>query len=547
MQKIISLFQKQDLFRTFLFILFAIVMGLVFERFLVNNHLQDQQIEATGQLANIKSNIESAVNLNLNLVEGLSAYIAANPDLTHQEFAKYAAVIVDKNPALRNIAAAPGLVIRYMHPIEGNEAAIGLDYNKNEKQKSAALSAVEKNATIIAGPLELVQGGIAFISRTPVFIKSENADHQNQLWGLISSVLDSDKFYALAGLNNENLDLIVAIRGRDSLGKTGEVFYGDPTLFNKNTVNSSIQLPYGSWYMVAQPKRGWNEDYRGKTLFRIFFVLTLLIISYLLIINKLHQFERVKAEQSAQQANIQKQMAQQASEIKSRFLANMSHELRTPMHAILSFSNLGLKRVEDPKVKGYLEKINTSSTRLTKLIDDLLDLSKLESGKLIPNFEENNITETVLEAIDEISSIANEKKIAIDVNTDKPLIGQFDKSLILRVIINTISNAIKFSENGGRIEIILNQEKTSSTNMLTYAIVDQGVGIPKNELTDIFDSFVQSSKTRYQTGGTGLGLPISQEIIQLHHGEIWAESPPGDQGSGSVIKFNIPVKSPNSA
>lgn len=545
MNKIITIVEKYELFRTFLFILFAIAAGVILEKFLTEHHLQDQQITATNQLASVKSSVESAVNLNLNLVEGLTAFISANPNLSQEDFAKLASAILDKNPALRNIAAAPDLVIRYMYPIKGNEAAIGLDYNKNEQQKKAALQAVETKSTIVAGPLQLVQGGIAFISRTPVFIKSNNENEPERFWGLISSVLDTNKFYELAGLSSEKLDLTIAIRGRDSLGQSGDVFFGDAALFSDEVVETFINLPHGSWYMVGKPKNGWNNDYKGKTLFRTVFTVALFLITYLLIVNKINTFKRLDAEKSAQHAHFQKEMAQEASEVKSRFLANMSHELRTPMHAILSFSNLGLKRVEDEKVKGYLQKIQTSGIRLTKLIDDLLDLSKLEAGKLVPKIEQNNLTDAVLEAIDEISSLANEKNILIDVNTDKPLVGYFDKPLILRVIINTLSNAIKFSDDGNTIQILLNEKETPSGIKLAYSIIDEGVGIPADELKDIFDSFIQSSKTRHHSGGTGLGLPISQEIIHLHHGEIWAESPPEGKNRGAAINFQIPMDNEN--
>ncbi|MEJ2214250.1 MAG: ATP-binding protein [Gammaproteobacteria bacterium] len=542
MQNLFTIFKRYELFRTALFVIFAVLIGIIFERLQVSHHIQDQQITATNQLAKIKSELENAVNLNLNLIEGLTAYISANPDLTQNEFGKVAAVIIKKNPALRNIAAAPDLVIRYMFPVKGNEAAIGLDYTRSEQQRAAVFMAVEKRSTIIAGPLQLLQGGIAFVSRTPVFTKADAPESEEKLWGLISSVLDTEKFYAIAGLNNPELDLKIAIRGKDALGQSGDIFYGDASLFDDETVETVINLPYGSWYMVGKPKTGWSENYEGKLISRIVFVIALALLTYLLILNKVNAVERLNAERIAQQANSQKEMAQEASEIKSRFLANMSHELRTPMHAILSFSNLGLKRVEDRKIKEYLEKINTSGIRLTKLIDDLLDLSKLESGKLTPLLEQNNLTETVLEAIDEIGSLANEKNLSIDVNTDKPLVGFFDKSLILRVIINTLSNAIKFSDDGAGIQIILDEQSTESGKVLCYSIIDEGVGIPENELTDIFDSFIQSSKTKYHSQGTGLGLAISQEIIHLHQGEIWAESPPDGKTKGSVIHFTIPAQ-----
>jgi len=243
-----------------------------------------------------------------------------------------------------------------------------------------------------------------------------------------------------------------------------------------------------------------------------------------------------------QQFEEAKNTAELANQEKSRFLANMSHELRTPMHAILSFSNLGLKRANDEKVKGYLEKIHISGKRLTALLDNLLDLSKLEAGKVAPEFKENNLTSTVLKSIEEVSSLLADKNISIKMDQQNSLIGYFDNKLITQVMVNILSNAIKFSSNGSTIEIVFHNNSPQTEDILSLSIIDEGVGIPSDELEDVFDSFVQSSKTRSEGGGTGLGLPISKEIIELHHGKIWVESPPKNRHKGTAVIFVIPAK-----
>lgn len=240
---------------------------------------------------------------------------------------------------------------------------------------------------------------------------------------------------------------------------------------------------------------------------------------------------------------IAKNEAEQANAEKSRFLANMSHELRTPMHAIISFSKLALKLSETEKVRGYLDRIYTSGQRLTGLVDNLLDLSKLEAGKMELLFSENNLTSISLECIDSLSSLITEKDIQIDITDHVQCIGEFDDKLITQVIINLVSNAIKFSEEGAGIKITLNDsiENEDGNRLIEFKITDSGIGIPDDELGRVFDSFVQSTKTRTDSGGTGLGLPICKEIINLHHGSIWAESPPSGQDCGTAFIFQIPV------
>jgi PAS domain S-box-containing protein len=238
-----------------------------------------------------------------------------------------------------------------------------------------------------------------------------------------------------------------------------------------------------------------------------------------------------------------KEIAEKANLEKSRFLANMSHELRTPMHAILSFSHLGLKNAKDGKIRNYLEKIHFSGERLTKLLDDLLDLSKLESGKLTADFKQANLMELVNNCLSEVDSLISQKGLNITFHSDQESsLVEIDEKLIHQVMINLLSNAIKFSPVEGEIAIKIHHCSHFGQASLQLSVSDEGVGIPYDELEDVFDKFVQSSKTRSGGGGTGLGLPISREIINLHRGKIWAESPTAGKKAGSSFIFFIPVK-----
>ncbi|MEJ2213595.1 MAG: PAS domain-containing sensor histidine kinase [Gammaproteobacteria bacterium] len=255
-------------------------------------------------------------------------------------------------------------------------------------------------------------------------------------------------------------------------------------------------------------------------------------------------------EQAKEYAEKAKEDAEYANEEKTRFLANMSHELRTPLHAIMSFSNLGLKLARQEKVQSYFHRINTSGQRLADLINNLLDLSKLGAGKQELNLDKNDLTEVALSSVDSLSSLATDKRLLIDILTDEMFIGIFDRQLIMQVIVNLLSNAIKFSQDGQIIEIEIYKQfckpvdgpDEEPVRFLFFKITDQGVGIPSEEHEKVFDAFSQSSLTRTNNGGTGLGLPISKEIIQLHGGNIWVESPPVGREMGSVFYFKIPEK-----
>jgi signal transduction histidine kinase len=221
------------------------------------------------------------------------------------------------------------------------------------------------------------------------------------------------------------------------------------------------------------------------------------------------------------------------------------------MHAVISFSKLGIKHAEDEKIVHFLENIHTSGQRLLKLINDLLDLSKLESRKMEPVFSHEDIVNITHGVLEELGSLLKDKKIKVQFNPTKPIYANLDKSLITQVIVNLFSNAIKFSSALDNIEVYLGNVSNLSldadygSTYIKFSIIDQGIGIPKDEIDHVFESFVQSSKNRSNGGGTGLGLPISKEIIELHHGKIWAESPPENKDTGTVFTFIIPTEQNN--
>jgi len=266
---------------------------------------------------------------------------------------------------------------------------------------------------------------------------------------------------------------------------------------------------------------------------------------------------KAESEEHEQELIIQRERAELANRTKSEFLANISHELRTPMHAILGFSSLGNDRVHsatNEKIASYFSRINQSGERLLYLLNDLLDLSKLEAGQMQFQYNNNDIKEIVDKVVAELSPLLEERSLTVDIeHTAVNTMVVSDEAKIAQVIRNLLSNAIKYSPVGSEIYIYFdvtrlyrygNRLGKSTVLALSVSIKDLGKGLPEGEFESVFDEFIQSSDTNTSVGGTGLGLSISKAIIEKHGGVISASNSIG--ALGAVFTFTLPYKLINS-
>ncbi len=222
-----------------------------------DNDVSQMHHQVTSELDKVRGDLSRELFASVNLTQGLVSLVRIQGGISQQQFDAMADGLVRQTPIIRNIALAPGNVIRFVYPRRGNEGALGLDYMKTPDQREAVLRAIGENRLIVAGPVNLVQGGVGIVARAPIYRGSANgAGKSAAYWGVSATVIDFNTLIRAAGLL-KTTHLRFALRGKDGRGPDGEIFWGDSSIFTSDPVTMDVDLPSGSWQIAAIPASGW--------------------------------------------------------------------------------------------------------------------------------------------------------------------------------------------------------------------------------------------------------------------------------------------------
>lgn len=249
--------------------------------------------------------------------------------------------------------------------------------------------------------------------------------------------------------------------------------------------------------------------------------------------------DRIKSERTLKKA---KELAEESVKVKEQFFANMSHEIRTPMNGIIGLTSVLLKMDQPDEQRTYLEAIHSSSERLLVIINDLLDFSKMEAGKLSLEETEFDLRGLINSTIEILNQKARERnnRLKVIIDADIPEMVTGDQVRLSQILTNLVGNAIKFTENG-QIRILAdNVKETPEEVIIEFEVQDTGIGIPEDKLNTVFESFTQASnETTRKYGGTGLGLTITRQLIEMQGGKLSVRS---REGEGSTFTFQLLFK-----
>ncbi len=490
--------------------------------------------EASSAMVQLKNNVSIYVYLS----EIMKLWITMKSDEIMKDIAqKPLKYIDDLNKLYKIISKESAIYVleivenncikRIYHMNENNIIYSNHQLNDMEYNGDYLFSKKEQQ-TIVSSLLSLIQTEEGIVLRTPVYYEN------GELWGFTTVILKISDIFSYIGLTNLTKDKY-----------NYELFYFDKnnkkTLINLNIketekidgINAKINIYGRDWILNIAPKKGWIPLYIIiiEIMAALFFASIITMILYKVIEFKNNKIRIIKEQMETHEALKQAyETANKANDAKMKFLSNMSHDIRTPMNIIIGMTEVAYGNIDDREnVLNCLQKILLASKHLLNLVNNVLDMSKIESGKMGLNDDKFNIIDLINDIASLSKPLIREKGHILSVNISdvvhREVIG--DREKLTQVFMNLISNAIKYTLDEGNIDLYITEKNTNKDRIGCYEIIvqDNGIGMTKEYLKDLFVPFERANDSRINhIKGTGLGMPIVKNIVEMMNGDIQVES-----------------------
>ena len=502
---------------------FIIVMGvmLICFNFLIQFEVNKEKISASYTAEDTVRKIETQLGRYLENSEMFKNIISSKHTISDEQFNQLASYMKKNKNVIEAYELAPNGIIEKAYPLKGNEKVIGMNtLELPERQKEANIARKSGEYTI-AGPYELKQGGTGALLFDPIYINDGN---EKKFWGFSILVLNWDAFLEELEVDKlEDATYHFKVWKEGNNGKHVTIMSCGHSSLN-HTLSVACEVPNDTWYFEIVPFQGWIPmSYKIFGSIVSVLVAILLSMGYWQIILR-REKEAVYAKQIEKVAT----EAQHANQAKTRFLFNMSHDIRTPMNAIIGYTQLLENNLDNKKqALDYISKLKSSSTILLSLINYILEMTQIESGKLDLKKEIGDLDDLVKNINVVVEPLIKEKKLHYSYHLEiKHHHIICDKTKLREIVLNILSNAIKYTPEGGNIELLI-QEISFENNKVKYhfIIIDNGIGMKEDFLPHIFEEFArEKTSTESKVPGVGLGLPIVKSLIDMMNGTIQVES-----------------------
>ncbi|RHT27360.1 response regulator [Clostridium sp. AM32-2] len=526
-------------FRAFMVCVLSFLVVTGSACFLNREQEKEEKLKAVYAAESTVSRVKSQLNRYLAESELVKNIIESGYDIDGEKFSILSQMMQDKQNVIEAHELAKDGIVSHIYPMKGNEEAMGLNMLEHPDRKKEANLAKTSGQYTIAGPFPLVQGGNGALLFDPVYVKDEAGE--DTFWCFSILVLNWDHFMEEVEtykLEDASYQYLIWKNGTE-LGEKLTIAQSEKFSF-KDTLEVACDVPNDTWYFEIEPKAGWVPQ--SQIAFGI--LIAALVSGVLTVGYWQYEMQRYKEALYAEKIERAAKRAEEASEAKTRFLFNMSHDIRTPMNAIIGFSDLLEKHLDDKeKVHDYIKKIQLSGSFLLSLINYVLEMARIESGKATLRTEVGDAQE-LLGALNAVFEPAVEKK-RLKYNCTLDVEHRFiicDVTKVREIVLNIISNSVKYTPEGGSVTVQIKEIPWEKEGWTAYRILveDTGIGMGAEYLPHIFEEFTRErTSTESKVVGAGLGLPIVKALIDLMGGTIQVES---ERGKGSKFEVILPFE-----